>query len=97
MLHTFEKYSAENVTVTVEWIQQLGAVYNASVLPPAPLMFNGSSSVQLVLEYNTEYNISVMAVGPCEVDTTVAISLSYGEAYVGAEETANAIIMSLQL
>ena len=97
MLHTFEKYSAEIVTVTVEWIQQLGAMYNASVLPPAPLMFNGTSSVQLVLEYNTEYNLGVMAVGPCGVNTTAAISLSYGEAYVGAEEMASAIIVSMQL
>ena len=96
-LCTLEGYSADNVNVTVKWTQQAGVVYYFRVLPLAPLMFNGSSSVQLVLEYNTEYNISVMAVGPCEVDATAAISLSYGEAYVGAEETASTIIMSLQL
>ena len=33
-----EYYSADNVTVTVEWTQQLRAVYDASVLPLAPLM-----------------------------------------------------------
>ena len=80
MVHTSEEYSAENVTVTMEWRQQLGAVYNsASVFPSAPLMFNGSSSVQLVLEYDTEYNISVVAVGPCGVNTTATITLNYGE------------------
>ena len=80
MVHTLEEYLAENVTVTVEWIQQLGAVYNTSVFPSASLMFNGSSSVQLVLEYNTEYNISVVAVGPCGVNATAVITLNYGEA-----------------
>jgi hypothetical protein len=67
----------------VEWIQQVGAVYNSSVLlPPAPLQFNGSSSVQLVLEYNTVYNLSViMAVAPCDVSTETFIALGYGEAY----------------
>ena len=82
MLHTFEKYSAEIVTVTVEWIQQLGAMYNASVLPPAPLMFNGTSSVQLVLEYNTEYNLSVVAVSPCTNVTGFATAtLNYGKMF----------------
>ena len=87
MVHTFyfEEYSAENVTVTMymEWLQQLGAVYNVSVhiLPLAPSMINGSSSVQLVLEYNTEYNISVVALGPCGVNATAAITLNYGEVF----------------
>jgi hypothetical protein len=80
MLRTFEEYSANNVTVTVEWIQQVGAVYNFSVLPPAPLIFISSSSVQLVLEYNTVYILSVViAVASCGVSTETFIALSYGE------------------
>ena len=87
MLHTFEEYSANNITITVKWIQQLGLVYNASVtvVPLAPLIiFNGSgsSSVQLVLEYNTVYNLSVtVAVAPCGANyTETFIALNYGEA-----------------
>ena len=88
VLHTFKEYSADNITVTVKWIQQLGLVYNASITvvprPLAPLMFNGSesSSVQLVLEYNAVYNLSiVMAVAPCGGYTeTSFITLNYGEA-----------------
>jgi hypothetical protein len=64
----------------VEWIQQVGAVYNSSVLPPAPLLFVGGSSLQLVLEYNTEYNLSVIVdVASCGVNTETFIALSYGE------------------
>jgi hypothetical protein len=82
MLRTFEEYSANNVTVVVEWILQIGAVYNSSVLPPTPLMFIGGSSVQLVLEYNTVYNLSVvMAVAPCGVSIETIIALSYGETH----------------
>ena len=87
MLSTSEEYSADNITVTVTWIQQLGLVYNASVtvVPlQAPLMFNGSgsSSVQLVLEYNAVYNLSVtVAVAPCGANyTETFIALNYGEA-----------------
>ena len=78
---TSEEYSADNIIVTVEWIQQVGAVYNSSsILPQAPLMFNGSSSVQLVLQYNTEYNLSVMAIiAPCGVNATGFVTLNYGE------------------
>ena len=88
MLRTSEEYSANNVTVTVRWIQQLGLVYNASVtvVPLAPLMFNesGSSSVQLVLKYNTVYNISIeMTIDPCGANYTETsfITLNYGETY----------------
>ena len=85
MVHTSEEYSAENVTVTMhmEWLQQLETVCNVSVhvLPPAPSMINGSSSVQLVLEYNTEYNLSVVAVGPRGVSATAVIALNYGEVF----------------
>ena len=81
-VHT-EQYSVNNITITVEWIQQFGAVYmyDLSVLPPAPLEFIGSSSVQLVLEYNTLYNLSVVAVAPCGGYTqTSFIALDYGKA-----------------
>ena len=82
-IHNYnEGYSINNITVTVEWIQQIWAVYNSSVFPPAPLVFTGSSSVQLVLEYNTVYNLSIeMIVAHCGGYTkTSFIALDYGEA-----------------
>ena len=64
----------------MEWTQQEGAVYHFRVLPLAPLMSNGTSSIQLALKYNTEYNLSVMAVALCKANTTAVITLNYGEA-----------------
>ena len=81
-LRTIEEYSADNLTVTVKWTQLVGAVYHSSVLPLAPMMPgpNGRSSLQLALKYNTEYNLSVMAIAPCRANTTAVITLNYGEA-----------------
>ena len=66
----------------MEWIQQVGTVYHSSVLPQAPLISgpNGRSSLQLALKYNTEYNLSVVVIAPCKVNTTAVITLNYGEA-----------------
>lgn len=76
----------DNVTVTVEWAQQIAIVYSARTSPMVPVTFycNESTlimSLQLVLEYNIEYNLSVMAILSCGADATASIALNYGEAY----------------
>ena len=76
-----ERYEADNVTVTVEWAQQDGAVYTVRVSPPVPIMVTGSTSRQLTISYNTVYNLSVVAVAPCRVNATTFIRLNYGEVY----------------
>ena len=76
-LSILEEYSADNVTVTVEWPQQVGAAYITRVLPPVLMMFNENTSLQLLLEYNTEYNLSMVVVTPCG-NATISIILNYG-------------------
>ena len=79
-----EEYEDDNVIVTLRWTrnQQLqgGDIlsYNASVLPSVPLIFNGTS-LELALEYNTEYNLTVEADIQCGPNATGFISLNYGE------------------
>ena len=78
ILHiTSEEYGANNGTVTVEWAQQLGAVYTVRLSPLAPITLTGSTIRQLTLSYNTAYNLSVVAVTPCG-NTTASIMLNYG-------------------
>ena len=72
-----EEFLVNNVTVAVEWARQVGAVYFITVLPPVPVISSGSSNLQLLLEYNTEYNLSVIVVTPCGNVTTFA-ALNYG-------------------
>ena len=78
-----EAYHADNVTLTVKWPQQVRAVFNTRILPepPVPLVFIGSTSRQLTVSYNTEYNFSVEAIvtAPCRSNVTASIRLNYGE------------------
>ena len=84
---TSEKRETDNVTVSVEWPQQDGAIYyisSISLLDLVPIMLTRSASrtCQLTLSYNTEYNFSVEAVSPCRPNATAFISLHYGEVYI---------------
>ena len=72
-----EDYGAANVTVTVEWTQLVGAVYNIQILPSVVITRN-MNSCQLTVPYNTEYNLTVEVSAPCRLNTTV-IRLYYGE------------------
>ena len=73
-----EYYSADNVTVTVEWTQQVYATYDVTVVLPVPIEFTGSTSRRLTILYNTEYNLTVEAAAPCRPNTTALIRLNYG-------------------
>ena len=77
-------YDLYNVTVTVEWTQQVQAVgimyYDVRVSPLAPILINnGSASCRLMILYNTEYNLSVVAVTPCG-NAITSLTLNYGKA-----------------
>jgi hypothetical protein len=71
----------------VEWTQQVQVhvgdliIYNVSASPPVPIIHNGNTSLILVLEYNSEYNLSVEADIQCESNATAFITLNYGEIF----------------
>ena len=78
-----EEYSADNVTVTVEWATLVGATYKATISPLVPITLidnENTSSAQLVLQYSMEFNLSVVAVLPCGANATTVVTLNYGEA-----------------
>ena len=72
-------YSPDNVTVTVAWIQLAGAMYDVGIVPLASIVSTGNVNCQLTVVYNTEYNLSVVAVTPCG-NATAFITLHYGKA-----------------
>ena len=75
-----EDYSADNVTVTVEWDQPaLYSTYTVTVVPLVPIVSTGSTSYRLTIPYNTEYNLTVEAAAPCRSNATAGIRLKYGE------------------
>ena len=78
-----EEYEVNNVRVTMQWThnQQLPGgdiISYIRVLPPVPLIFN-RTSLELALEYNTEYNLSVEADIQRGPNATDFIPLNYGE------------------
>ena len=73
-----EEYSADNVTVTVEWTQHVYTTYDVRVVPQVLIVFTGSMSLQLTIPYNTEYNLTVEATAPCRPYATALIGLKYG-------------------
>ena len=76
-----ERYEVDDVIVTVEWTPQEGVTYTTSVSPLTSITITGSSSSQLTISYNTNYNFSVEAAPPCRPNPTAVITLNYGEAY----------------
>ena len=56
------KFGNDNITVTLEWSQFSGETYSVATIPePVHMSFIISTSVQLVLHYDTEYNLTVTA------------------------------------
>ena len=73
-----EHYEADNITITVQWVQQVNVTYAIRVFPLVPIVLTASASHQLTISYNTEYNFSVEAVTPCRPNATASIGLKYG-------------------
>ena len=72
-----EEFGVDDVIVTVEWSQQVGAVYDVKIIPLAHIVFAGSTRRRLIIWYNTEYNFSVVAITPCGTATAFR-RLHYG-------------------
>ena len=66
------------------WAKQEDTVfqYTFRVSPPLTVMFTGYTSRQLTLSYNTEYNLSVVAIAPCRASVTAFMGLKYSELIV---------------
>ena len=55
-------FGNDSVTVTLEWSQFSDETYTVATIPePEHISFIVSNSVQLVLRYNTQYNLTVIA------------------------------------
>ena len=74
-------YGADNITIAITWTKEVGVLYNVYIIPLAPIILNNGSisSVQLTLQYNTEYILSVSAAAPCINNATSLIVLNYGK------------------
>ena len=79
-----EQFGRDNVTVILEWPNEGGGVsYRASATPEGPSaeMHTGNGTgIKLVLLYNTQYNLSIVATLCEEENNATSITeLNYGE------------------
>ena len=74
-----EEYRANSVSVTIKWTTEEGVQYNISVTPSVPISVIGNTIVQLLLFYNTEYNVSLEAAADCQSIALSNVQLFYGE------------------
>ena len=86
----------ENITVTLQWPREAGAVYSASVSPEIPhTKFTTSNHINLTISYNIQYNVSIVS-SLCGVTTTKV--LNYGKSkhaiiIIGYTQNNNIIII----
>ena len=70
-----ERYEINNITVTIEWTDDVQ--YNVSTEPPVDVNFIGNMSVQMVVFYNTFYSVNITANGLCNS----TVEFNYSEFY----------------
>ena len=76
-----EEFGIENVMVKLQWNKEDNVTYNATITPQSlgRLMFNDSTSVQVSIQYNTMYNMSITATSAlCGQILTSVVPLHYG-------------------
>ena len=80
LLPNIELFSANFTSVYLEWIWESNLSYNVSIFPSVDsIQYNGTSAVDIILSYNTLYNVSIMAFLCGENIATTQIMLRYGE------------------
>ena len=70
---------SDDVTVTLQWPREAGAVYSVNVSPQTPLteLTNAMTiMINLTISYNTRYNMSIVS-SLCGITTTKV--LNYGK------------------
>ena len=75
-----EQFEEEYVSILLEWSRINGAIFNISAIPQvvASIARGLSTSYQLNVSYNTQYNVSVVAT-VCGQSHMTIIDLNYGE------------------
>ena len=74
-----EAFHDENITIVLNWAQGNNELYTASIVPSVPMLLDtGSTTIQLTLQYNTHYSVSIVAF-LCEYNTTDIVDLYYGK------------------
>ena len=72
------EFENETVVVTLVWTMENGALSGLSIVPQVEIVNLGPSSRQLVISYNSSYNVSVMTI-LCGQNSSQSIELHYSK------------------
>ena len=72
-----EEFGTDGVTVTLKCA--LENSYNVTTTPYLPVIFSGSTSIQIKVQYNALYNVSVLGIPPICGQIDNVFQLYYGE------------------
>ena len=73
-----EQFQQTNISVTIEWAAEEGISYTINVNPNVTINVTERNYTELVVSYDTEYNVSVIA-SLCGTNKTTFTTLHYGE------------------
>jgi hypothetical protein len=73
-----EDFQMNFVAVSLEWVANNGVSYIVHVTPERAVNYTGKSSAQLILSYNIEYNVSVVA-SLCGTSQAVYSTINYSK------------------
>ena len=76
-----EVFGPKTVTVFLEFEEESGIKYTASVLPQANSSSDGRGRIQLVLLYNTIYSVNITSTLCGQTSSSSTVILNYGEFY----------------
>ena len=71
-------FEMESVTVVLLWTHKNGVSYSVSVDRQVAVNYTGRNGAQLVVSYNTKYNVSVIA-SLCGRNSTNFSAINYGK------------------
>ena len=74
------EFEADRVRVALKWTHKNGVSYAIRVDPEVNVSYSWRKSAQLVVPYNTKYNISVTA-SLCGRNRTIFTIIKYGKLY----------------
>ena len=67
---------SDDVTVTLQWPREPGAVYNISVSPQTPhIKVTNITIINLTVSYNTKYDVNIVS-SLCGITTTKVLNYS---------------------
>ena len=76
-------YGTNNATVFLEWIPKSHTYYNVSAEPQLEVNVTSLlSNAQLTVQYNTHYNVSIMATLCGQYTSATTIEIHYGESSI---------------